>query len=167
MQLTEDKYAGPFVKGGTTLSFTKPELTAALTTKTWHHLKIALNRTGYEIRLNGQLLASVPSADLNNWGRGQKVKLTLGNFDGWIDEVAVRNESPNATASATLTPLGAGPDGFRVQIAGQPGTSYVIQGSQNSKSWTNVGTVSLTTSTAVFIDTEKTSGYRLYRAVKQ
>ena len=167
MQLIEDKYGGPFIKGGTTLSYTKPELTAALKAKTWHHLSISITRSGYVVKMNGQIIANVPSSDLNNWGRSQNVSLTLGNFDGWIDELVVRSVNQVNANSATLTPLGASSNGFRMRIAGQSGSSYVVQASQDSKTWSNVGSVTLSGSTAEFTDTAKTPGFRLYRAYKQ
>jgi hypothetical protein len=167
LQLIEDKYGGPFIKGGTTLSYTKPELTAALKAKTWHHLSISITRSGYVVKMNGQIIANVPSSDLNNWGRSQNVSLTLGNFDGWIDELVVRSVNQVNANSATLTPLGASSNGFRMRIAGQSGSSYVVQASQDSKTWSNVGSVTLSGSTAEFTDTAKTPGFRLYRAYKQ
>jgi hypothetical protein len=167
LKLIEDKYAGPIIKGGTTLFYTKPELTAALKAKTWNHLSISITRAGYVVRMNGQIITNVPSGDLSNWGRTQNVSLTLGNFDGWIDEVVVRSVNQVNANSATLTPLGASSNGFRMRITGQAGGSYVVQASQDSKSWSNVGTVQLSTSTGEFTDTSKTPGLRLYRAYKQ
>jgi hypothetical protein len=168
IELIEDKYAGPFVKGGETLSFTKPELTAALTAKTWHHLSLAITRTGYVIKLNGQLVASVPSTDLAYWGKGQKLTLKLGNFDGWIDEVVVRNVKTTTTSgNATLTPLGAGSSGFRMRVAGQAGTSYRVEASADNRIWSTVGTVTLSGTSTEFIDPAPPGGYRFYRAVKQ
>lgn len=167
IELMEDKYAGPFVKGGTTLSFTKPELTAALTAKTWHHLSLAITKTGYVIKLNGQTVASVPSSDLSHWGRGQTATLTLGNFDGWIDEIVVRNVNGTSTATASLTPLSPSTAGFRMRVNGQAGTTYRIEASANNATWTNVGTVALTSSAAEFTDPPSRNRYRFYRAVKQ
>jgi hypothetical protein len=167
VELIEDKYGGPFIKGGTTLSFTKPELTAALTAKTWHHLSLAVTRTGYVIKLNGEIVASVPSADFANWGKSQTVTLTMGNFDGWIDEVAVRSVKTSTTGNATLTPLGAGTGGFRMRIAGQTGSIYRIEASADNRTWTSAGTVTLSTSSAEFTDPATPGHHRFYRAVKQ
>jgi hypothetical protein len=167
IELIEDKYGGPFVKGGTTLSFTKPELTDALTAKTWHHLSLAITRTGYVIKLNGQVLASVPSGDFANWGKGQNLTLKLGNFDGWLDEIAIRSVKTTTAASTSLTPLGAGANGFRMRVTGQTGSTYRIQASADNRTWTQIGTVSLSSTSAEFVDPSAASRYRFYRAVKQ
>ena len=167
VELIEDKYAGPFIKGGTTLSFTKPELTAALTAKTWHHLSMAITKSAYVIKLNGQVVASIPSTDLANWGRAQTVTLKMGNFDGWIDEIAVRNVSASSAATASLTPIAANAAGFRLRLAGQAGATYRIEASEDSRTWSRVGTVALSSSTAEFTDPARGPRYRFYRAVKQ
>lgn len=169
VELIEDKYGGPFVKGGSTLSFTKPELTSALTAKTWHHLNLAVTRTGYVIKLNGQIVASVASSDLTNWGKGQSLTLKMGNFDGWIDEVTVRNVKTSAPTSgnATLTPLGAGSGGFRMRVAGLAGSTYRVEASPDNRTWSNVGMVTLSAGTAEFTDAATSGRYRFYRAVKQ
>ena len=52
-------------------------------------------------------MASAPSGELANWGRGSMATLQFGNFSGWIDEVAVRSlhsgELPNSAPSVRLT----------------------------------------------------------------
>jgi hypothetical protein len=166
VELIEDKYAGPFIKGGTTLSFTKPELTAALTAKTWHHLSMAVTRTAYVIKLNGQVVASIPTTDLANWGRAQTVTLKMGHFDGWIDEIAVRNVRTTSGTTASLTPMGPNQGGFRMRVSGQAGATYRIEASADSRTWASVGTVTLSASTAEFTDPAKGPRFRMYRAVK-
>ncbi len=166
LQLIEDKYAGPYVKCGAALSIPKAQL-SALTTKSWHHLSMAITRAGYVIKLNGVVVASVPSGDLSNWGHGQVITLTLGNFDGWLDEVVIRSPNPLNSIMASLTPVGANASGFRMRVAGQPGNTYVIQASQDGKQWSNVGSVVLASTTAEFTDTSKAPGSRMYRAVRQ
>ena len=167
IELIEDKYGGPFVKGGQTLSFTKPELTAALTAKTWHHLSLAITRTGYVIKLNGEVVAQIASADLTNWGRGQYLTLTMGNFDGWIDEIAIRNVKTSTSGNATLTPLGANSGRFRLRVGGLAGSTYRIEASADSRTWNSVGTVTLSSTAAEFTDPAVPGKYRFYRAVKQ
>jgi hypothetical protein len=167
LSLIEDKYAGPFIKGGTTLSFTKPELTAALTTKTWHHLSLSLTRTGYVVKLNGQVISTVASGDLANWGHSQKLSLILGNFDGWIDEVVVRNVTSLTASTATLAPLGVSAAGFRLRVTGQTGATYRVEASADNRNWSNIGSVSLSGSSAEFTDSAASGQFRFYRAVKQ
>ncbi|HVK59162.1 MAG TPA: glycoside hydrolase family 9 protein, partial [Candidatus Kapabacteria bacterium] len=162
----EDKYEGPFIKGGSAYAFKAPELMKSFTTKAWHHLRLSINRSGYEVRLNGKVIATAASSDFNNWGHGQVVKLSMGNFDGWIDEVVIRNENTLTSTSATLTPINADTSGFRLRITGKAGTTYMIQSSQDSKVWNNVGSVTLSTTTAEFTDSSKGPASKMYRTVK-
>ena len=167
VELKEDKYEGAFVKGGSWWSFKAPELRKTFQTKTWHHLRMAITRSGYEVRLDGKLIASVATGDLNNWGNtAHAVTLTMGNFDGWIDEVVIRSENATTATAASLTPIGGGPQGFRMRVAGKAGNTYMIQASQDNRSWNNLGQVTLSASTGEFTDTSKTPVVRMYRALK-
>ncbi|MDX1950855.1 MAG: chitobiase/beta-hexosaminidase C-terminal domain-containing protein [Verrucomicrobiota bacterium] len=106
LALMEDKYAGPCVKGGGQFAWTGTAVKSALALKKWHHFSIQLDRSGYSVRLNGNTIASGASTELANWGRSSSVTLTLGDFDGWIDEVVIRrNGTPpgNNPPTATLT----------------------------------------------------------------
>lgn len=167
IELKEDKYEGAFVKGGSWWSFKAPELRKSFQTKTWHHLRMAITRSGYEVRLDGKLIASVATADLNNWGNtAHAVTLTMGNFDGWIDEVVIRSENATTATAASLTPIGGGPQGFRMRVTGKAGNTYMIQASQDNRSWNNLGQLTLSTTTGEFTDTSKTPVVRMYRALK-
>lgn len=92
----EDKYEGPYIKAGAGVALMHDKVQAMLTPKTWHHLKLAITSSGYEFRCDGALIAAIGSTDLANWTANQTATLTLGNFDGWIDEVAVRTLRPSA-----------------------------------------------------------------------
>lgn len=113
MELYEDMYQGPFVKGGTTFSYSGAELKNALTVKQWHHLRISLDRNGYVVALNGSPLRTAASADLANWNSTSPVTLRLGDFDGWIDEVVIKSSSaaptPMNTPPAVTLSVPAGP----------------------------------------------------------
>ncbi|HYE31449.1 MAG TPA: glycoside hydrolase family 9 protein [Methylomirabilota bacterium] len=100
LELREDMYAGSFVRGGSVFSVAGTTLNNALTTKTWHHISISVEPAGYILKINGQVIATAPSNELSNWGSNPAV-LELGNFDGWVDEVIVRN---NRTAPANKAP---------------------------------------------------------------
>lgn len=91
LEFREDKYLGPFVLGGNVFSFSGTPLTTALTKKEWHHMSISISRTGYTFRLDGTVLASLPSNELSNWGGDSNATLVMGNFDGWIDEIVVHS----------------------------------------------------------------------------
>ena len=102
LEFREDKYMGPFIQGGNVFAFSGTQLSTALTKKEWHHLSISISRSGYAFKLDGILLASFNSNELSNWGRGEFATLTLGNFDGWIDEIAIRSTRGTATSVPTV-----------------------------------------------------------------
>ena len=49
-------------------------------------MSISISRYGYTFKLDGVLLASLPSGELSNWGRGSQATLVLGDFDGWFEQ---------------------------------------------------------------------------------
>lgn len=106
IELFEDMYAGIKFRGGTQFDVGGSTVANALTKNVWHHLRIAIDRTGYTAKVDGQTVASVTSGELANWSNTSGVStLTLGNFDGWIDEVVVRNiRAGSATNSVVATP---------------------------------------------------------------
>jgi hypothetical protein len=105
VQLVEDKYSGPFIKGGTAWSHTGAPLKAALELKKWHHLSLRLDKTGgYVAKLNGAVIASAASTELGNWNAAGVVTLQFGDFDGWIDEVVVRSSVVSAPPSLNTPP---------------------------------------------------------------
>ncbi len=110
MELSEDMWAGPMIRGGNTFSFSGAALTSALTLKTWHHLKIHLDAQGYEFRIDGNLLASGASSEFQNWGYSP-VTLQVGNFDGWLDELVVKNVKSAAVAPSPASAPVFSPDG--------------------------------------------------------
>jgi len=137
-------------------------------------MAISISRTGYTFKLDGAVLRAVTSNELENWGRTASATLELGNFDGWIDEIVIRNVGgslPPANGSSDtgpmLKPLGGSAAGFRVQLSGQEGTTYRVQFSENGTFWMNLQTVTLSGSTAEFLDATAGSQRRFYRAVLQ
>jgi hypothetical protein len=74
---------------------------------------------------------------------------------------------PVSTGGATLVPVGVTGNGaFQLKVNGQPGAAYAVQASVDNKTWLHIGTVNLTTNTAVFNDTSatwKTASF--YRAI--
>ena len=88
LELVENLYEGPMIKGGTQFSVDKRTLTNALPLTNWHHLAISISRDGYAVRVNGKVVSTLKSKELGNWGRKPAI-LEIGNFDGYIDEVAV------------------------------------------------------------------------------
>lgn len=84
----ENIYEGPMIKGGTELSLNKTDLAEMITATNWHHLRLTMTREAYSVRVDGMEIRNLPSSELANWGR-KPATLEIGNFDGYIDEVAV------------------------------------------------------------------------------
>ncbi|MGV3773749.1 MAG: glycoside hydrolase family 9 protein [Verrucomicrobiales bacterium] len=101
MEFIEDKYFGPFIKGGTTWSISNPSVSQAITKKEWHHLQLTLSQNGYVFKVDGIVRGTLASSDISNWGKASTATLEIGNFDGWIDEISVR--SARATTGGTGT----------------------------------------------------------------
>ena len=101
LEFYENMYYGPHFRAGNTVDVNVPALTNALTPGKWHHLCLSIDQTGYAVEVDGATIYTYASADLANWSVSEDAKLTLGNFNGWIDEVVVRNSS---SAPATNTP---------------------------------------------------------------
>jgi hypothetical protein len=66
------------------------DLSTLLSPGTWHHLKLQLTSSGYALEIDGVMVTSAPSPDLSGWPTSGDATLTIGNFDGWIDEVVVQ-----------------------------------------------------------------------------
>ncbi|MGV3772869.1 MAG: glycoside hydrolase family 9 protein [Verrucomicrobiales bacterium] len=169
LEFFEDKYRGLIVEGGTSFSLGNATLAAALTTKTWHHLSLAITQSGYVVQVNGNVIAEGASQDYNYWGRAQTATLRMGNFDGWIDEIVIRNsEVEEPDASGVLTPLGVNSSGFRMRLTGELGSSYLIQSSSDGKVWTNVMTQKLDSNPKeVTAPISGAASYLFYRALRQ
>ncbi len=97
LELTENLYEGPMIRGGTQFSVSGGTLTSALTTKVWHHLRITVDATGYSAAIDGVIVAQAASNELFGWGTSGPVSLELGNFSGWIDEVVIKRSAVVAT----------------------------------------------------------------------
>jgi hypothetical protein len=169
LELIEDLYNGPIFRGGSQLNLSGQTVRNALPRNQWHHLRITIDKTGYAVVINGTVFGRVNSGELNNWAGGGSTTLTLGNFDGWIDEVVVRhvrsstqsNQPPqvaltapvagtsftrpvNITLSATATDL----DGSVARVEFFQGTTKLGETTSSPYSfvWTNApaGTFNLT-----------------------
>ncbi|MEO5804163.1 MAG: glycoside hydrolase family 9 protein [Verrucomicrobiota bacterium] len=106
LELYDDMYSGIKFRGGTQFDQSGVNVANALTKNVWHHLRIAIDKTGYSTKVDGILVASTASSELANWNNTSGFStLTLGNFDGWIDEVIIRNiRSAAATNAVVATP---------------------------------------------------------------
>lgn len=88
IELIEDMYQGPIIRGGTALSIGQAIVNKSLSRTNWHHLAITIDQDGYTVRVNGDTIGLKKAAELENWGR-KPAQLEFGNFDGYIDEVAI------------------------------------------------------------------------------
>jgi hypothetical protein len=107
LELNEDMYAGPVFRGGNTWDVRGTTVSGALTRNVWHHLVMTIDKTGYSVKVDGKTVASMASGDLANWLNSGTATLTLGNFDGWIDEVTVKHigtSTPPTTTNTTPPP---------------------------------------------------------------
>jgi hypothetical protein len=108
LELRENMYDGPMIWGGMNFAFQGAPLKDALTLKTWHHLVLRVDTTGYTVRLDGNVISSGASSELNQWNaNGSPVILKFGDFEGWMDEVVVRSSTvttiPNNPPTITLS----------------------------------------------------------------
>ena len=88
IELNENMYEGPMLKGGSEFSIAQHSVTNALKPGTWNHVAITLDKNSYTARVNGKVIGQKKSSELANWGK-QPASLEFGNFDGYIDEIAV------------------------------------------------------------------------------
>ena len=105
LELNENMYEGPMIKGGSEFSMTQTSLTNVLKPGVWHHLAITLNKDSYSARINGKVVVEKKSAELANWGK-QPATLEVGNFDGYIDEVVVICKTSAAIGSSAAAQQG-------------------------------------------------------------
>lgn len=108
LEWIEDIYSGPHIRGGTQFDLSGTNLTSALPLRTWFHLSITVSPAGYSLRVNGQTLAEVSSSEFANWN-SYPASLELGNFDGWMDEVVIRNSRPSGGVPASPSAPSAQP----------------------------------------------------------
>jgi hypothetical protein len=89
--------AGSAISGGANALADYLVLGSYLKTGQWQHLKIRLTRTGYTVTVDGQTVRTVASTDLVNWGGSGTATFKLGSFDGFIDEIVIKNEGATQT----------------------------------------------------------------------
>lgn len=100
LELYEDMYNGVKVRGGTQFEDYSATVKNALTKNVWHHLSLSIDKAGYTAKVDGVVVSTKASAELANWSNPSGVStLILGNFDGWVDEVTIRNVRPGGTTT--------------------------------------------------------------------
>lgn len=89
------EYAYPIVVGKGATVAGQSAVAAALATGRWQHWKITLDSSGYTLKVDGQTVATLAAAaDLSGWSSGGSSTVTVGDFDGWVDEVVVKGKTP-------------------------------------------------------------------------
>jgi hypothetical protein len=137
---------------------------------------------GVTLRVEGEANASYDiefSPDLFNWSPLTTVSLGAQTFNTYLDAAhgfgqqlgfyRAKSRGGSAQPSApTITPQSIGPGGLTLRVAGSAGATYRVQFSTDLISWTQIGSVSLTTGTSAdYIDTaQSTRGDKgFYRAI--
>jgi hypothetical protein len=139
LSLTQDPWQSlPEVYGGMDWLIGGPDLASALTLGEWHRVNLAINSSGYVVTIDGRQIVQRSSWDLENWASADPALVQVGNFDGWIQDLTVKNIRhvlpPRIDAMTRLS------DGsFRATFAGTPGISYAVQTSTNLIHWTAIG----------------------------
>jgi len=107
IELHEDKYAGAIIRGGTEFSIDFNAVKNALKPAAWNHFSMTIDKDGYTARVNGKVIGTEKSGELARWGK-QPATLEFGNFDGYIDEVAVICKTSPGSGSSIATQSGTG-----------------------------------------------------------
>ena len=153
----------PDVYGGSLLLLPGTTLINTFTVGQWHVLNVALAKTNYSVSVDGVQIFSTNSAGaLNNWVGSGTVQLQAGDFNGWLQNLVVRNVRPPRLSSLTRL---AG-DGAQLSFSGSAGISYTVRASTNLVNWLPIGTANQTpvVGTFQFTDTQATNyPSRFYR----
>ena len=92
MVFVQDKWGvAPAFKAGANIEVAaQTEVDLALSTDHWHDVRMLNTLTGYELWIDGALIASAASpGDLDRWWRRPESTLRLGGFDGALDFVRI------------------------------------------------------------------------------
>jgi len=104
LYLEQDMWGtSPQFIGGTQTLLPAANLAPYLQTNCWQKISLLLDTNGYSVRVNDYEVFRTNSMDITNWSSASTLSLTLGNFDGWMDEVVVRKQF--TTPPATNAPI--------------------------------------------------------------
>jgi hypothetical protein len=153
----------PDVYGGLLLLLPGTTLTNTFTVGQWHVLNVMLAKTNYTVTVDGlQILNTNSAGVLTNWLGSGTIQLQAGDFNGWLQNLVVRNVRPPRLSSLTRLPG----DGAQLSFSGSAGISYTVRASANLLNWLPIGTATQTPSvgTFQFTDTQATNySKRFYR----
>lgn len=87
-----------------------PHLEELLTPDQWHVLRLRIDRSGGQVIVDNRVAAwrNWDADRMDFWGSGSEFVLTVGDFDGEIDSVVVRSDTP--VDSGGVDDPGADPD---------------------------------------------------------
>ncbi|MDB6054862.1 MAG: hypothetical protein JWN25_2385, partial [Verrucomicrobiales bacterium] len=106
IELVENMYTGLTFRGGTQFEVSGAQVNNALTKNQWHHVKLTISPAGYAVAVDGVVVTTLASNEFANWAGNGNTTITLGNFDGWIDEVVVKSSATYSGNSGTVqTPV--------------------------------------------------------------
>jgi hypothetical protein len=139
LSLTQNPWQSlPEVYGGVDLLIGGADLASALTVGQWHRVNIALNTSGYVVAVDNREIVRQSSWDLEKWAGSDPILVQAGNFDGWIQDLSVKNireVSPPHMLGMTRLSDGS----FQCTFAGTPGITYAVLTSTNLIDWTGIG----------------------------
>ncbi len=72
----------------------------------WNYVKVTINEDGYTLFVNNEAVATVNDDEkLSDFLYGYPVKIFIGNFIGWIDELKVSVQSENMQTTDEMTEI--------------------------------------------------------------
>jgi hypothetical protein len=138
LNLVQDKWkAQPDVWGGANLIYDGTLLTNSLTLRQWHSVNLMLDQTGYSVSVDGSRVFQNTSPDLANWSGAGTATFTVGDFDGWLRDVIVRNiRATSSSPVPLLTALGPASDGYyHLRVDNGTNGPFVLEASTNLVIW--------------------------------
>ncbi|MDB6122112.1 MAG: glycosyl hydrolase family 9, partial [Pedosphaera sp.] len=167
LALQQDKWKSqPEIMGGSQILVNATTTANALSLRQWHLVNITLDKTNYTVKVDGNQISKTNSTDLATWTGSGRAMLQAGNFDGWIQDLVVRNiqtsnqvvvippstntppttNSPPATnpppatvSNPVITFLPNDPDGARhFRVHSDTNFPFVIEASLDMTEWTPI-----------------------------
>ncbi len=163
LELVNNRYIGFVFRGGTNLNFSTATVQEAFTLNQWHHVHMEINSSGYLVMVDGVTLTQVPSNELKNWPTNGSATLTLGNFDGWLDEVVIK--SMRGSAPLRLIASSTANQQLKITLQGNIGAGFILQSSTDLLNWTPVLTNLLQNTNYDYLDNNPASTRRFFRAI--
>ena len=113
----------------------------------WHLFNITLNKSGYQVLIDGNQVFQNTSSEFARWIGSGTVALQAGDYDGWLRDLVVRNiqstnppvtppPTTNSTVVPTFLPIPSDPDGnFQLRINNSTNIPFVVEASTDLVQW--------------------------------